>query len=233
MGVAAQILCLANSRKLNGRCIAGRGWAGGRGGAWLRPVSARENQEVSRWERQYRDGNEPRVLDIIKIPLLDPCPVDWQQENWRFDPRYRWQKVGRAEWSQLHAFVDPVEPLWDGNTHTYHGTNDTIPVIRAKSLRTSLRLIHVSSLRLRVYRPGAAFGNPTVRVQGQFQHAGKPYGLRVTDALYEARYQARAEGVYDLGESYLTISLGEAYEKKDACYKLIAAIIERAEVVSK
>ena len=70
-------------------------------------------------------------------------------------------------------------------------------------------------------------------MQGQFQHAGKPYGLRVTDALYEARYQARAEGVYDLGESYLTISLGEAYEKKDACYKLIAAIIERAEVVSK
>jgi len=72
-----------------------------------------------------------------------------------------------------------------------------------------------------------------VRVQGQFEYAGATYWLRVTDPVYEQRYQAQPEGYYSLGESYLTISIGEPYDKQEACYKLIAAIIERAEFVSK
>ena len=43
---------------------------------WLRPVSDRENEEVSEYERQYADGSDPRVLDIIDVPLLDAPPKD-------------------------------------------------------------------------------------------------------------------------------------------------------------
>lgn len=47
----------------------------------------------------------------------------------------------------------------------------------------------------------------------------------MTDPVYERRYLAEEDGLYDLGECYLTVSLGEVWE--GAAYKLVAAIIER------
>ena len=70
MAVTKRIVCLANSRKLNGRCIAGREVSRGGAGPWIRPVSEREHQEVSEYERQYQDGSDPRVLDVISVPLI-------------------------------------------------------------------------------------------------------------------------------------------------------------------
>jgi hypothetical protein len=48
----------------------------------------------------------------------------------------------------------------------------------------------------------------------------------VTDPGYERTYLARPDGSYEIGESFLTISLGEPYN--DYYYKLVAAIIPRA-----
>ena len=55
---------------------------------WIRPVSDRENEEVSEYERQYKDGSDPHVLDIINVPLLEPKlkPESPQRENWLLDP---------------------------------------------------------------------------------------------------------------------------------------------------
>lgn len=65
------------------------------------------------------------------------------------------------------------------------------------------------------------------RVQGRFSHEGTEYRLWVTDPRYEQAYMAKPEGDYDIGESFLTISLSEPFNEMNACYKLIAAIIER------
>lgn len=86
MPTTKQIVCLANSRKLSGRCVAGIEIRDGKRLGWIRPVSDRENQEVSEHERQYEDGSDPKVLDVIEVPLLRALPSGYQRENWLLDP---------------------------------------------------------------------------------------------------------------------------------------------------
>jgi hypothetical protein len=230
MTTIKSIVCLANSRKLNGRCVAGREVVGGQPAGWIRPVSGRPSQEVSEYERQYDDGSDPRVLDIIDVPLLRPDPKMYQQENWRLDPKIYWVRTGRATWKQLGRLVEPNTSLWTNGCSTYHGRNDVVPVATANTLSSSLTLIRVSKVQLVVFSPGEAFGNPKRRVQARFSLASTEYRLWVTDPDYERRYLARPNGSHDLAQCLLTISLGEPY--KDECSKLVAAIIERTVVIA-
>jgi hypothetical protein len=220
-----RVVCLANSRKLADRCIAGREWIEGRSaGDWVRPVSGRETQGVSEYERQYEDGSDPQVLDIVDIPLLEAQPQHHQTENWLLDPKYYWEKAGRLSPMDLPALEDPVAPLWIDGYSTYKGRNDKIPITAIASVADSLRLIRIERLQLVVCRPGEAFGNNKRRVQGRFRHAELQYALWVTDPGYEKKYLSKLDGTYDLGDCYVTVSLGETYQ--DACHKLIATIIE-------
>ena len=223
MASTKRLVCLANSRTLHGRCVAGREWNGAAAGRWIRPISARDGGEVSEYERQYEDGSDPQVLDVIDVAVLESRPKDYQTENWLLDPKCYWEKAGRLSWFDLPALADPIAPLWIDGHSTYNGLNDKIPATATGSVTDSLRLIHVNRLRLVVCRPGEAFGNNKRRVQGRFRHGDREYGLWVTDPGWERTYLAKLNGTYNVGECYLTISLGERYQ--DACYKLIAAVI--------
>lgn len=222
MATTKRIVCLANSRKLRGRCVAGVELSHL---GWIRPVSAREHQEVSEYERQYRDGSDPRLLDIIDVPLLEHRPKDCQQENWLLDPEDYWKKVGVFEWKNLDTLAETGGTLWRNGYSTGKGLNDRIPVDQAAEETSSLKLVHVDRLLLRVFAPGAAFGNPERRVQAQFQFTVNDYTLRVTDPRIEQTCLAKENGHYQLGECYLTISLSEPF--KGNCYKLIAAVLEK------
>jgi hypothetical protein len=225
--VTKRIVCLANSRKLSGRCIAGKENVDGKPGGWVRPVSDREHEEVSELERRYEDGSDPKVLDLIDVPLIEARAHAFQRENWLLDPQYYWQKAGQVGWTNLQSLLDPVSDLWINGQSTFNGLNDKVDFSQAAQLQTSLRLIHVNELSLEVCAPGAAFGNSKRRVQGRFKYAGTHYHLWVTDPVYERRYLAQANGRYEIGECCLTISLGEPHE--GFCYKLIAAVVERAD----
>jgi len=221
-----RIVCLANSRKLNGRCVAGIEIDQGKRTGWIRPVSAREHEEVSEYERQYQDGSDPRLIDVMDVPLIAPKPRDYQQENWLLDPNAYWQRVARLTWNDLPSLADPAGPLWIDGDSTHNGMNDRIASPQATAPRSSLRLVRVHGLTLSVFKPGEAFGNAKRRVQGRFRHEGADYRLWVTDPVYERAYLAKPDGNYAIGESFVTISLGEPHN--GYCYKLVAAIIERA-----
>ncbi len=225
MSAVKRIVCLANSRKLSGRCVAGRELAGGKAaGPWIRPVSVRPGQEVSEYERQYEDGTDPQVLDIVSVPVLAPKPDEWQTENWTLDAERYWKKLGRFSWFDLPCLLDPPEPLWIDGHSTYNGTNDKVPRDLLDSVSSSLRLVHMERLHLRVFAPGEAFGNSKRRVQARFSHAGSEYRIWVTDPVYERKYLSKLDGDYEIGECYLTVNLGEPYG--GSCYKLAAAVIE-------
>lgn len=220
-----RIVCLANSRKEGDRCVAGKELlADGRPGGWVRPVSDREDEGVNERERQFAGGGEPAVLDVIDVPLRGARPRGYQQENWLLDPERRWRRVERITPHALRQLVDPVAPLWVNGYHTQHGRNDRLPLERAKSLHSSLRLARVDALELDVFAPWAARGNFKRRIKGRFRHAGAEYRLWVTDPAYEATYLNQPNNTYTLGACYLTVSLGEPYQGH--AYKLVAAIME-------
>jgi hypothetical protein len=230
MPVVKRILCLANSKKLSGRCVAGREVVDGDPGPWIRPVSSRPSEEVSEDERQYEDGSDPRVLDIVDITLHRPLPHACQTENWLLNPDYYWSRVRQVGWTELQPYVEHPAALWTNDRSTYHGENDEILQQHADSLPNSLVLIGVSAVQLRVFAPGMAFGNPKRRVLASFRHGGTRYALWVTDPIIERDFKARADGSYSLGECCLCVSLGEPMQKQggELCrYKLVAAIIQR------
>ena len=186
-------------------------------------MSQRDTQEVSEYERQYEDGSDPRVLDIVDVPMLEPKSGAYQTENWLLDPERYWKKIGVYSSVDLPALVDPVEPLWVDGDKTYHGFNDKVPVEASGKITSSLRLISVNEIELRVFAPRSAFGDSKRRVQGRFLHAGQKYAFWVTDPVYERHFLAKKDGNYRCGKCHLTISLGEQFQ--GSIFKLIAAII--------
>ena len=215
--IVKRLVFLANSRKPGGRCIAGREWIDKSAGAWVRPIGEQENQAVSVLERQYRGGREPSVLDIADVPLLKPVPSNHQRENWTIAPNRRWRKVSRLTYDYLDDLLDPCEPLWIDGFRSGIGLNNRVPEDDASQLEDSLRFIQVSDFQVEVQD---YFG---WRVDGHFTYHGASYLLKITDPIFEAAYDRRQARVYDVGEAYLTISLGESFD--GYCYKLIAAVI--------
>lgn len=219
-----RIVCLANSRKYGGRCVAGKELLpDGRAGGWVRPVSNRENEEVSERERCYADGEDPRVLDIIDVPLFSPRPNTYQQENWLLNPGVHWAKAGKVAWNDLSTMVDQDAPLWTNGHSTLAGQNDRVPIDDTGAIDNSLRLLRVGALTVTVsepIHPSADF--PVLR--GSFNHHGDDYCFRITDPESESGSVELAYGDYNVGERYLVISLGEPFE--DYAYKLIATIIK-------
>ena len=225
-GTTKRIVCLANSRKMAGRCVAGKELlSNGNSGAWIRPVSDRDDEEVSAYERRYENGSDPQLLDVIDIPIITAKPKNHQKENWLLDPHYYWEKTGRITWEELAKMADSDSPLWVNGHSTANGCNDRVPTMLAHVLKDSLRLIKVGALDLVVSQPGIAFNNFKRSIQGRFSYQGDDYWLRVTDPVYERQYLQHPNGNYSIGECYLTVSLGENFQGN--YYKLIAGIMEK------
>ena len=146
-----RIVCLANSRKLSHRCVAGKVVEGSAKGAWIRPVSPREHGELTLTDRRYADGQDPRVMDVMDVPLLNHVPKSYQQENWLIDPATRSVRIRRFSWTELHSLVDPPGALWVNGQSTARGMNDVMAIDVADTLDSSLRLIRVPTLEISVF----------------------------------------------------------------------------------
>jgi len=169
-------------------------------------------------------------LDVMEVRLSAASPHFYQQENWLIEtvhpPLRVLQYEGAFPWDSLHTIQDKPTKIWiDGDSSTA-GVNDRVPEEVARlTIRTSLLLIGLEEFRMIVGQPGLRFGDHAVKVQGEFVYAGSRHRLQVTDPLAFQYAKGLGMGAHEIGRTFLTLSLGEAY--KGHCYKLIACVLPR------
>lgn len=223
--VRKRIVLLANSRKHQERCLAGREISDQLYSGWVRPVSDRPGEGLNFCERQYQDRSEPAVLHIIDVPLIRPNAHACQTENWLASPNDWWVKQGVLTWDQAARLAETPATLWVNGFSTQNGINDEIPQAHGNLLTNSICMIRVPAVSVHVFT-----GYDRKKVHASFRYGGANYRFSLTDSVMEPQYKAAPLGTSNLGECLLTISLSEPFTKNDGSvcqYKLVAAIIAR------
>jgi len=221
-----EIVCLADSRKTSGRCIAGKR-VGDK--TWCRLVSSGLGHEISDTEKQYQDGKVARLLEVILIPCIGRTPGTFQHENVLIDNRFFWQYQRRATWNEVRALVDQDADLWQNGFSAYHNKNNRVPQEMLNHQGGSLRLIELKKIVLHVEPKAPKFGNSKLVVRASFDYGGNRYKLDVTDPVFESDFVAMGQGDYLLETVVACISLGELHVDPNGnifSYKLVASIID-------
>ncbi|WP_435009040.1 dual OB domain-containing protein [Tundrisphaera lichenicola] len=226
MSTFKTIVCLANSEKHDGKCIAGKEIVQNTISNWMRPISARNGHEISDSERTCDDGARVKLLDIVKVPVISASPLDHQTENFVIDGGKIWERKGEATWHDLGSALDHPDSLWTNGDSTWHGHNDRVHRGIAKELKCSLYLIEPESLVIRVIVETSLFKPASRKVRAVFTYRKEFYNFYLTDEETVQLFRARPNGDYPLTDAYISVSLSEPHTRGDGnCYKLVAAII--------
>jgi hypothetical protein len=217
-----RIICLANSYKHGGRCVAGRVYRDGSVGEWVRPVSVREGRELSPAECRYGLlRGEVSVGDIVDVQLAKPVPNGHQVENHEIACTGAWRKAGCATWTLLYACQDvDCQEFWADRGRSSRGMADRVPVSVSTTLGASLQWIYLPHMELLVR---AGFSGVGKEVRACFVHLGQEYRLKVTDPEVCNATKANPPGRYPVGMALLCVSISEPYD--GFVYRLVATII--------
>jgi hypothetical protein len=225
MGYIKRIVCLANSYKHGGACIAGREITPHGYGPWIRPVSPRATQELYLAECHCPGTGSPRLLDVVDIPLHAPAPHHHQSENHLIDGSLTWAKRGELAFTELQKIWQHPPCLWSNTDCTGSGRFDCISDVEAHAHANSLYLLKLPSLTVET-----RIGRYTQKMQyrARFRHNGTDYNLSLTDQAARDRLDRKPPGEFHVAPSsglYVTISLTEPYSEDGRCHKLVAAIL--------
>lgn len=216
-----EIVCLANSYREHNRCVAGVDRNDPT--VWIRPIANETTHPLREFDRRYRDGLEPRVLDVVAVGIEKHTPVGHQKENHTIRPGFQWRRVGTVTTEFLRSTASSSRDLWGTGSSTSHRLNDRIPCADAERYYYSLSLIHVESLNVIISEYASGPSECRRHLDAGFHYDGKQYILPITDPAVYSYYKGTEVGQHPIGESYLTVSLGLPFN--GYCYKIVAAVI--------
>lgn len=215
-----RLVILANSWKHSDWCIAGIDLATGQ---WVRPVTQLTDGRIPKGAMQL-DGYFPQLRDVVELPLADTGPgYGFEKENKTLLPG-KWRRHEKVAPEVLMSYAHrPAFVL-----HT-PGISVPVELLRKKppEERHSLELIHTDAFRAR-RACSRATGAPTW--QGVFPMGNCELAIRITDPVLVGKLNA---GYRPASSCLLTMSLSMPYkppdwsaERSEACWKLIAGVIE-------
>ena len=112
----ARIVCLANSYKLQGRCIAGIDIDTGQ---WIRPIPRRGSALYDQRFIDGKTGNEPNLLEIVEIPLVGQAPDKGCQPENSYIGEGIWKRLGRMPLNKVNQYVENTRILLHSKDNIY------------------------------------------------------------------------------------------------------------------
>ena len=216
-------VCLANSFKHGGRCVAGIEIVNGGFGPWIRPVSHRPGRGLNHGERSYANGTECALLDVIEADFDEHAPDGYQSENWLITEGSRWRKVGSVGADELAPVIHHGNgPLWPHTGSTGGGQNDKIDAANLGALNNSLALVRLDTCQFTVR--ANPFNDNRLDVRVIFTWGGQRNNLKVTDPSICHALQNQGAGVYDAQDATMCVSVGEVFAARNEAYKLVASV---------
>ena len=226
-------ICLANSYKYGGRCIAGveirlnadeksfRVVTEDGEPKWIRPVQrGAEHEEIA-----SETARNIRILDVIELESTDSCGDDCQSENVYFK-RMRIVKSLPFSPKVLQALLSKQESVLHSEerflTHDEYCAN-----------RGSLMLIEPEEPEIIRELKITDEGKRVPKYKARFSYKGIEYLLPITDPRYLERMEGYSKmplvGKFETGTFFFTISMA-AEPWNDKHYKLLAGIIDTRSV---
>jgi hypothetical protein len=210
----ARLICLANSWRPGGRCVAGIDCATGK---WVRPVPHRGGAIPA--ERTWLGAQCLGLLDIVEIQLEAPTfETRFQCENCKVRT-WNWRLAGRARPADLLKCCAETRTV-------LHGPGKVVEPCLLERLPpqqwASLQLVHVT----KVHFDRDTAERSRWHAKFSLSSCGPDYRIKLTDPDVTLRLNA---GEQIKPECLLTVSLTEpikVHDKPALCYKLVAGVIE-------
>jgi hypothetical protein len=219
---------LANSRKLNGHCIAGKDL---NTGEWIRLINNKDHPfSDSDLKRLCDIESGPKLLDCYKIQFMEKCPEYYQPENERIAGDL-WIPLTSFSDDKLSDLEDSIPYEWLGNrTYDFPEHPDQIDPVLLKetSIKKSLifqKMNYLTNESEIIYFSERNGIRPSLR----FICNGIRYKLKITDITISQSPSSRPV-TQRLHSAYATIGLGQPYDKAHgAHFKLVVGIIKTKE----
>ena len=207
-----RIVCLANSYKEGGRCIAGielnKNNELPHDLKWIRPVCNTLHGEIPTMLVQHI-----KPLDILKFKIIANASEGFQSENVLFDKKSL-KRIGSIDISKLSDLCFYRSPF------LFESKGKAISEECIGQLEHSLILISTSVFEI-IERKYEEKLNSQIRIK--FDYNSNEYDLPVTDPLFLDKYKNDKHVLSGIPLIYLVVSLGILHEGWH--YKLVASIL--------
>jgi len=201
--MSKKIVILANSRKLSGRCVAGKDEYG----TWIRLTKNNDGPIPSMEARNYY------MLKIVEAEGLINNPstrFNYHTENSTYTTA---RPTGNLDLSLLDRLID--KPI------NIFGIGNYVNEVEAQELNESLIFVKVSKFTIYLKSSGQ-YGD---KLRADFTYNKKKYtDMAVTDSISEEKFKDKRSPYKETyANAYITVSLGVLFNS--CAYKLVSGII--------
>lgn len=212
-------ICLANSYKRGGRCVAGVEIVFDVNGKlnpvcdddgkprWIRPIAKTTYGEIPNYVAE-----DIKLLSVVKLYNVVPCPNKPHTEN------VYYSKLEQCKYDLSHD-VSLINLFFD-NTHQaiFHNRGRAVSAEMSMGINYSLMLIHAKDACAYIDENREKSKN-----RMSFTYSGANYDFPITDPIFLDEFKKAPEHYANIPDVYLTLSLGLEFEGWH--HKLVAGVI--------